>query len=229
MNLVSSRVLERLVGFESELAWASGHGPLPDGKARPEWFRKLMLRLAETSALDWVFRLQAKAAISPRDLGELTGCFEAFAAALAQPSEASLKEEAETPILKTFREAMLKVSSPRLEQLSAWLPKLPVAKTGEPAQQIASFYSGAASGAQKVETATTTTTEDLLYWMWLFWPEVSTAKSREELHRWLTEMRFVSCSFKLVEKICREIGFRSRPKQRSQPTQRQKRVGRRSR
>jgi len=223
--MVVSRSLERLAAFESELAWAKSGSSCLNGEARPEWFRNLVLCLTKTGAIRWAIDLEAKGPLSAEDLGELTGRLQAYAFVLGADDDGSATET-ESPSLKAFREGILKTAEPGFEKVLASLPKLPLQKGGEPSERLAEVYRGAARGVHKVNTDDSTTTDDLLYWMWLFWQEVSTARSREVLHRWITEMGFVSCSFKLVEKVCREIGFLSKPSR--QPTERRKRVGRRA-
>lgn len=222
------RVRERLPTFEAELLWASGDAPPPDKKRRPEWLKCVVRHLAKVYGLAGL--VAGQTTITPNALGQLAGLATAADLILNQPSAEVLAEESSSPPIKELRRVVAKATAKPGKIVRRLLTKMPVRGSTDAADNVTRYLQGTVEGMQRANTDTATLTDELCFWLWLFWPEADTAKTRKDLHQWLTDMKFVSCSFKLVEKVCRQIGFRSKASRtkKKQPTNRRKRVGRRS-
>jgi hypothetical protein len=206
---VARRLQERLPQVQSEVLWAVGMETPPGFVAPPEWVKGALKRVfKETTLISQ--QLEALRGPSPANAGRIVGLMQGMGAEL----NTSAPEAGDDSIFRQMHAA----HSAWFQEKTADFNRL-VESTPKPTKQltpvqIAEFCRGTSEGAEFVvdqASAETTTMTTLAYWMWLLWPEATTAKTRPALHAWFEQMDFPKCSFKTVEKLCREIGFLTQP------------------
>lgn len=210
-RLIFERIPHRLPQLLPEFAWACGARIAQGLPTPPPWVRYAIRR---------VWGIPDKKAhagsFTPEQIAELfglaRGLIPASQAALKQPIDDDDPELAGK--LERFRKEAVGVTTPQWKGLRKALAAFPESKFHGSIQEVVAFHRGQHIAAEFVAAASDhkaendSLTEELLWFLWLFWPEVETAKSIAELHQWLSRLRFVACSQKLLEKICTQIGLR---------------------
>jgi hypothetical protein len=190
-----------------EMIWATGNAVPIGFKPPPDWVKKAIQRMVDELGL---LRGTTDGKATPHLVGKYYGLVTTAIAAATYPSEEEKLDEAANPALKELREllgAWLAAIVPVFEEATAKEQSLAAPKT---ANDYKESYAGAIDGAAFVadeDAGEMTMMGELSFWMWLFWPQVEGMKNRVEAFAWVGDMKFVSCSFKLFEKLCQEIGY----------------------
>lgn len=210
-KLLLGRLPLRLPSLQREFEWACGAPMAPGLTVPPPWVRYAIRRIwgiTDEKAHSKKFTREEVASA----FGFAHGLLPASLAALNQPIEESDPKLAAK--LERFRKSTVNTTSPQWEGLSKVLAAVPDSRFHGSLEEVAAFHRGQQAASEFVVTASDRSseneslTDELLWFLWLFWPEVETAKSIAEIHQWLSRLRFVACSQKLLEKICTQIGLR---------------------
>jgi hypothetical protein len=201
---------ERQPEFGSEIGWTVGLRQPKGSMGRPKWLKKCISRLCLERSRPPTFNNEQKRKISVLLAGAIEGIEKTSLAVLSSPTEREKELEKLRPEIKKLR-LVAKAGVKKLLKNKSF-PKAnslrPASMTGEERNW---YYEAAhEASSEVVEDKSTTITADVLWWMWFFWREAEAASSRAELHKWISrDMRFVVCDFKIFEKVCRQIRFRS--------------------
>lgn len=207
-SFVLERMKVRSPSLGGEMLWAHGMVALPEGERPPDWVKAAILRLSREFPVQFEF-VKSEADVTPEIRGTIAGLAAAGSLSISAPNELEKAEEEKNPYLKEFRNLFkplaerMKTAESELDKVQPGLgaPKSPleVQEYHEGGRKAAEFVSDEAEMSMKAE---------LCFWLWIFWPDVQAIGSRSKTHERFSEMRFISCSFKLFEKVCQEIGFR---------------------
>ncbi len=225
MRLLLERAPARSLDLSDEISWARGSPVSREFIEPPPWVRPAVLRTLRGPMKSVLEFQSVPSSPSPELWGKAEGVLLAASALFAAPSTARRGDETKHPELRELREKMGEVAG-RISTTSraGKRPKVlrPKIETLEDVQaHIAGTHAGALLVSEPGD-ADFSLTDRLCFLLWLLWPEASTAKNRRELHAWIAELGVLTVGFRLVEKLCREIGFapakRGRPK--NKPTSR---------
>ncbi len=194
--------------FEDEVHWAAGLAAVAGFTEPPEWVKKAILVFAKEIPLR-LDAIDGPNEMTPGILGKVAGFLEAGLLSIMSPTELEKRNEEKNPQLKELRELYTPLVG-KMESMAAELAaKQP--KMGKPMtpEDVGSYHEGGQETAKFVaRDADMSMTGNLCFWMWLLWPDVESIGSRVKVHEWIGGMKLVSCSFKLFEKVCLEIGYR---------------------
>jgi hypothetical protein len=205
---VFKRLKARLPAMSREELWCAGNNLAENASMPPEWVKKAISRMSHETPVR-PGALASAVQMTSEGRGRIAGFVEASWLAITEPSENEKRAEQNDPTLKQWRELFaplvgkMKLQQSNLEkhQPAPGAPKTPT--------EVGLHHKGGREGAKFViNEATMSMKGQLCFWMWVFWLEIEKQGSRESVHAWICEMRFVSCSFKLFEKLCQEIGYR---------------------
>jgi hypothetical protein len=205
---VLERMKIRSPSLGGEILWAVGMVTLPEGERPPDWVKSAILRLSRELPVQLEF-VKSAADVTPEIRGTIAGLAAAGSLSITTPTEQEKAEEEKNPYLKEFRE-MFKPLAEGMKAAESELDKTPP-KLGVPMSplDVGKYHEGGRNAAEFVsEQAEMSMKAELCFWLWILWPDVKDIGSRAKTHQWYAGMRFVSCSFKLFEKVCQEIGFR---------------------
>jgi hypothetical protein len=219
----------RLKAMGPELLWALGAPQDDDFVTPPDWIKNLLL-------MEWQKATDGPEKSAPNTshtiatlIGLGTGMADAARVFLAEEKE---KIEANPLELTQGREFLERLSGPinsQIDNMAGLVTKFPnrayKSKVADLAALSAAHSLGTAAVADAAsEDSDSTITDELKFLFWIFWREIATATSVQKVHHWISSMGFIQCSPKLVEKLCREIGFRgsSRGRKKRIPTKRKK-------
>ena len=210
----------------SELLWASLETQ-SNFQTPPKWVAKAIGKSA-AQAVEQIQNIPGMllGTLPLAKVGEIAGQMSVDTAYLQSPGADVEEVEKLVPELKSQRENLLKIA----DKCESDLANSKILKKRELNHQETSDYlggqgQGAQQAAKELATEATLTTQ-ICSMMWVLWRDVDQFMDRPPLHDWLQGTLKISCSFKLVERICDEIGFRparrGRPKN---PTAQEKTVG----
>jgi hypothetical protein len=198
----------RLLAMEGEEMWCAGHAPADNRDVPPNWVKNAIERMSREIPIQ-PGALSRPAEITPEDRGRIAGFVEATWISINSPSKETKREEAAGPGLKEWRSLFEVIAAKMKFQESELARVQPEPGARKTALEVDLYHKGGREAAKFVTSgAAMSMKAELCFWMWLFWPQVEALGSREKVHSWISEMRFVSCSFKLFEKLCQEIGYR---------------------
>lgn len=132
-----------------------------------------------------------------------------FAEAAVLAVQNSLTEADPAPVRKHL-EKLHANTTQRMDPLAAEALAAPIPA----ARNIAELESGKLASIAGVKAVRSiaeiepSLTEQVCYFLHLFWPEVETAKNLRETYDWFTAETDVACTFELFKKVCRSIGLR---------------------
>ncbi len=209
---LARRIPVRLVEMQMEAKWALGVPVNRGFHPPPDWVRKLIRQnIGVTSAKTKMTQEEALIAIA-----KISGAGSAMAqGARLLFTDTESSHEVGDQAEKRFKNAIGKVMQPAIEQMEDAFAKLPPEIYKGNAERFAAYTEAQAEIAKEMaaeakdEGIDDTATEDVQHFIWIFWLEANTATSVHGLFSWMTDMRFIHCSEKLLEKICGQIGFRA--------------------
>lgn len=201
---------ERQPEFGSEIAWTVGLKRPPGSEKLPKWLKRCIARLSLGRSRPPTLNNEQKRKLSVLLAGAFEGIEKTSLAVLSAPTEKEKELERLRPEIKKLR-LVAKAGVKKLLDKSNLRRARSLRPTKMTGEEWKSYYDAAQKASSEVaEERSTSITADILWWMWFFRREVEDASSRAELHNWLSEeMRFIVCDFKIFEKVCRQIRFRS--------------------
>jgi hypothetical protein len=206
-SFVLERIKDRFGAFVSEMTWATGKADLPEAIRPPDWVKLAILRMSREMPLQ-LESIGGPMGVSPEDRGKIAGMARAGSLSMIFPTEQEKAEEENNPQLKRLRELFRPLANKMKRSESELAHAYP--EVGEPKspQEVEEYHEGGRKAAEFVsEDAEMSMKAELCFWMWMLWPDVEAVGSRAKVHEWIASMKFVSCSFKLFEKVCQEIGY----------------------
>ncbi len=208
-----------------EVQWAIGLPVPQDFVPPPEWVKNVILDFCGISKVKPEQRTQLRSEYISSLIGTSTGIADASMLYFEQEKN-SASSQAESDIL--IRKFASRVDAPLkelVEKLETAVSSLPPNSYKSTVKDLAVYTTARSEAIAAVACEDEgTISQKLKYWLWVFWPQTATASSVPKLYQWITGLGLIMCSDKLVEKICREIGFRAtrmKPKKRI-PTKRKK-------
>jgi hypothetical protein len=205
--------MARLPAMGEEVKWAFG-APVPVDFTVPlPWVRRVIL-LAFGIDPD---EPKANGPADPLKISKMLGAMVGFAegagivlrpdATAASPPSGGLDEE-------KLKHSIAAAAQPHLVKFTEQAGAVRQAFGQNSPDQYAAFTAGQSEAAKNIAAevkepgSTSDMTQDLLWFLWAFWPEISTAGSAQNLHRWITDLGYVHCSEELVEKVCTKAQLR---------------------
>jgi hypothetical protein len=224
-SLLLDLMPKRFGSMAIEAQWALGF-PVPENFVTPpDWVKNVILDFNGIPRVKPDKPTQLTSEVISSLVGMSTGLAEAGTLFFAQEmARASSQSQSDTLI----RELISRVDGPLKEQvgkLEAAISSLPPTSHKATVKDLAAYSSARSEAIASVASdEDATITKELTYWFWVLWPQVSTATSIPKVHQWITGTGLIHCSDKLVEKVCRELGFRATRKKRKKriPTTRKK-------
>ncbi|MFT3782457.1 MAG: hypothetical protein QM790_10625 [Nibricoccus sp.] len=210
-RLLIDRLSERskVTGFE--FMWSVGL-KMPAGfKKPPRWVRGAISYMVNSGSLSFLNELRDPAnVLRPEGFGRVLG-MTVLAKAYFEAPPKGLYDEAPA-VRESVQELHSKLASvlgPEIEKATTAIPKVAAAIDLKSPTGLHQYIKGQERGARYVmeDQPKDDATTDICFLFWIFWPELTTSRTRVEAHEWLKEMKFVSCSFKQFEKVCGMIGF----------------------
>jgi hypothetical protein len=208
---VVDKFRDRLPQFAEEIIWAVG-GRLPKGMKRPpKWLKRCISRIVFGNARPPKVTNEHLKKFLPYINGAFDGLTTTTQAALTNLTDEGRQLEKIKPEIRELRLATKAGIKKMLKE-----KKIPPARSLRPANFTAEEWKAYFEGAQDGSLAAIeadkkiSISDDILWFMWIFRSETEGVSSRSELHAWISdEMRFVECDFKIFEKVCRQIKYRS--------------------
>ena len=205
-----------------EAQWAFGFGTLPENATPPEWVRRT------------IRCFYGHPPVAPKTLPKLTpeqlihalGLAKGMAAGArvwtTQPLDNSGIRPEHVPKVDEIKSKISAILQPQAQKIDETLSKIPPEVFEKTFGTLAAYSKGQSEAVEFYASAEeSSASEELLWFLWMLWPEVQPANSVRELHRWIEHLGLVTCSLKLVEKVCGKIGFRpsSRGRKKRIPTE----------
>ena len=211
---VIQRGMARLPVMATEALWAFGFKIESDFVTPPNWVRRVILqrfgadpdRVGMDDKIDPVTVAKA--------FGELFGFAEGSAVALNANRVGSASPKSPQFTEETLRRSIADVARPHIEKFEDHAESVRKIFRGGSVEQYAVFVAQQNEAAQEIAAeerepgSTSDMTHDLLYFLWLFWPEIPSAGSVHRLHQWISDLDYIHCSEELVEKVCRKAELR---------------------
>ena len=187
---------------------------MPEGlPSPPQWVRKAILCLWGVSG-----NRTASRPITSEDIAHLMGMLRGLQSAgeIALRTPLSMAGASRTAAKKAaqLQQQIATALQPTWDTAKRIHEAIPEERYKQTLSEISAAHSGQKEAsdfvceAVKLDSPSESITDEILFFLWVCWPEVETAKSVAELHGWLTRIQYVFCSQKLLEKICTKIGFR---------------------
>ena len=207
-HLAHTKFPRRMKEMATELSWAIGLVKLPKKQTPPNWVRRLILIQLGDSPDPKKTKKTTGTEVS-EFLGMLSGMAQAAPTLFRDADSIVPVPDSAKPLFKEFGQRMADVAKPHLALAETVLAKSSETIRSHRAAQAISFHKTQSKIVQEIlSPQDDTLTDDLFWWLWFDRLEISTARSIAEIHSWLQVQRRISCSPKLVEKICRKIGLR---------------------
>lgn len=221
---VIERGMARLPVMAVEVQWAFGVQFPADLVAPPIWVRRVILLTFNINPDAHVSNESADPVKVSKVLGSLFG-FAEGAAIVFRPDKTVPNAQDKAELNEEhFKKGVSDAAMPHLakwdEQAAAVRHYIRQGTT----EQYSAFMAGQSEAAKFISDeenepgSTTNMTHELLTFLWTFWPEIPLTGSVHNLHQWITELGYLHCSEKLVEKVCRraelrlsELGAEKRP------------------
>lgn len=210
---VIQRGMARLPAMGEEASWAFGAPAEPNFAVPPPWVRRVVL-------LTFGIDPDAPETKGPTDplkfskmLGSLVGLAQGAEIVLRPDTDGKANTSTQTGE-EQLKSSIAAAASPHLAKFAEQAGAVRQEFGQKTAEQYAAFTAGQSAAAQalaaevKEPGSTTDMTQDLLMFLWTFWPEIPTAGSVQKLHRWITDLGYLHCSEELVEKVCRKAQLR---------------------
>lgn len=210
-SYLARRAPIRFVQMMPEAQWAFGLATSSDFCAPPDWVRKLIREIF--GATEKPPKMGKEDFL--RALAQLTGAGAAWAqGARLLLIDAESQDEKCSKEEKEFNAAMGKVFQPAIENFEMSFEKMPSELYKGNADTFEAYTGAQAEIAKEIAAqargeSSDSLTDDVQHFLWLFWLEANTATSVRGLFNWMEGLGLVHCSEKLLEKICRQIGFRA--------------------
>jgi hypothetical protein len=208
---VVERFSERLPQFGGEIMWSVG-AKLPKGKKRPpKWLKRCILKIFFGNKQIPKLTNDQFRKLVRYVAGAFEGLTKTTEAALTYPTDEEKELERLKPEIRELRLATRAGIKKMLKKKEITAARS-LRPTGRNAEEWNAYFEGGQHGSTAVveADAPSSISDEILWFMWIFWPEAEQAASREKLHAWInTDMQFVECDFKIFEKVCRQIRFRS--------------------
>lgn len=196
------------------MKWAFG-APVSDSFIMPPaWVRRSIFCMLGANDE----KLKRLDQLTQEELANLAGAakamIEGVSIAVSQPADVSGIKEQYRPAAMEFEKNLARAMQPTIDEGNLALGKLPEDAFKKNSTDFAAFTKGQNESAEFIAKCADekepdqSVTVQLYGFLWLFWPQVQTAKSIRELHDWITRIRYTQCSLKLIEKICVKIDFR---------------------
>ncbi len=208
-----------------EAQWAIGLPVPQDFVLPPQWVKNVILDFYGISRVKPEQPMQLTSELISSLIGMSTGIADASMLYFEQEKKRANSKAASDILIREFA---LRVDAPlkeQVEKMDAAVSSLPPNSYKSTVKDLAAYTAARSEAIAAVACEDEgTISHELKYWLWVFWPQATTASSVPKLYQWIASLALVKCSDKLVEKICREIGFRvnrKNPKTRI-PTKRKK-------
>lgn len=211
---VIQRGMARLPAMGEEAKWAFGVPMKSAFVVPPLWVRRVALLSFNIDPDAPVSTDPANLLKASKMLGSLVGFAEGAGIVLRPNMVARAEASAGALDEEKLRKCIAAAARPHLAEFAAQTGAVRQAFGQKTAEQYASFTTGQSEAAQAIAAEekepgiTTDMTQDLLMFLWTFWPEIPTAGSVQKLHRWITDLGYLHCSEELVEKVCRKAQLR---------------------
>lgn len=214
LRLLVSVGPSRAASLGDEMKWALGAPVCSSFTKPPTWVRSLILCLLGVDEK----HLKQSGQLSQEYFAKLAGAAQAMiegvGIAISQPPDVSDIKEQYRPAALEFEKNLARAIQPTIDEGNLALGKIPEDAFKKSPSDFAAFTKGQSEGAEFIAKCADenepdqSVTVQLYGFLWIFWPQVQTAKSVRELHDWITRLRYAQCSLKLIEKICAQIEFR---------------------
>lgn len=229
-EVLMRKMAERIgmCGLESAIAEGLSKPP-PGFNLPPPW----ALKASRIVGANWAKLMRTEdgpGPAQPDQIGALVGLGRTWEAFLSVPTPEIQKLEKEMPALGQLRSLVSKLSQPHFALAGAFESAIATADLSS--RDRRKFAAGQHAGSAGVVDEEgelheePVIREQVCFFVWLFWPDLSCLRSVTDLQKFLEEFAVDGLTRKNLEKICREIGLhfkgRGRPKN---PTRMRKRVG----
>ena len=203
----------RAVEMGEEAQWALGLPVRSDFNPPPDWVRNLIRQ--KHGVTDEITKVTEEEVLIA--VAQISG----VGSAMAQGARLLFTEtETDSEAEREFKIAVGNAMQPAIEGMETAFAKLPPNIYKGNTERFAAFAGGQAYIAKEMaaeardEGSIDTVTDELRSFLWLFWPEAKTATSVHALFEWLMVMKVIHCSEKLLEKVCRDIGYHASKRRR---------------
>lgn len=210
---VVKRGMARLPAMGEEAKWALGAPVEPRFAVPPPWVRRAVL-------LSFGFDPDAAKASKPVDpleisklLGAMVGLAEGVDIVL-RPNDAPSTSPSIVLDEEKLKSEIAAATSPHLAKFAEQSGVVRKVFGQKTVDQYAAFTTGQNEAAKTIAAevkepgSTSDMTQNLLWFLWAFWPEIPTAGSVRKLHQWIIDLGYLHCSEELVEKVCRKAQLR---------------------
>jgi hypothetical protein len=203
----------RVPALGAEFGWACGM-PMPkELPSPPEWVRKAIFGFGGLSGKESSSRTITREDVAHL-IGMLRGLHSAGEIALKSPIKMSGASDAATKRAAALQQVLATALRPTWATAKRIQETIPEERYKQTLGEVSAAHRGQKEAsdfvceAVNLDSRSDSITDEILFFLWVCWPEVETAKSVAELHNWMTRIQYVSCSPKTLEKICTKIGFR---------------------
>jgi len=222
--VVIQRGMARLPVMGTEAQWAFGVRLKTDFVEPPSWVSRVILMRFDIDPDKRGLNGKIDPLTASRILGSFYGLAEGAAIVLSAKKAAPTNPNAVQVNEEMLRKAVGNAAKPHLEIFDERAESVRRGLRGGTAEQYAAFAAGqnevaqAIAAEEKEPGCMIDMTHGLLDFLWMFWPEIPPTGSVRRLHKWITDLGYLHCSEKLVEKVCRraelrlsELGAEKRP------------------
>jgi len=207
-RLIATKVPERMRSMPLEVAWASGARLPASWVPPPPWVRNVIKRALQNPRLGELLAMPNSPAMV---FGSAAGIVEASELAMDSSANSATPNNG---LEALFTQRMAAEMRPHWEGVRALLEAVPKKEYQKNVEDLTAYHKGQHQSSEFVQRAAAgeeqdTNTDEVLFWLWILWPQVNTASSALEVYRWMIEsMELLSCGQKNFEKICTDVGFR---------------------
>ncbi|HEY0863806.1 MAG TPA: hypothetical protein VGD97_06845 [Lacunisphaera sp.] len=210
---VIQRGMARLPAMGEEAKWAFGASVRPDFGVPPPWVRRVVLLSFDVDPDAPITNEPTDSLKLSKMLGSMVGLGEAASIVLRPDAKAKVCSSDALDEEK-LKQSMAAAAQPHLAKFTEQSGPVRQAFVQRSADHYAAFTAGQSDAAQAIAAevnepgSTSDMTQDLLMFLWMFWPEIPLSGSVRLLHQWITDLNYLHCSEKLVGKICRKAELR---------------------
>ncbi len=210
LALITERLPLRMTEVGEEISWAFGISPYSRKPEPPEWVRRTIRCFLGAPAVAPKDQPPPKLEDLVAALGMAKGMAAGGRVWANEPLDTTGIREDLQPAAVELKQKVLRVIQPQIQKVDDAVAKIPSTVIEKNHETLAAFTRGQSEGVEAISEQEDegTITQQLLWFLWMFWPEIQTAKNVRELHEWIGHVGLVQCSMKLVEKVCGRVGLR---------------------
>jgi hypothetical protein len=216
------RWIARIPQLNAELLWAYGLTALPRKRTPPPWVKALILRVYGSGEFRFLKETNpvSHSSVTPEMFGKLIGGGEMLGQILSFPDQGYVEEARRNPQLRAYGKKLMAQLMSQLQTIGRrkFLRRTPLPKI-KTADQLMRLRDGHANGSKIAAQRRSLSydpsiTQHVSVLMLFHWEEVDFAESIPEIYNWLLEAKVARFNIKMLERLCREVGWKPKPRKR---------------